>query len=46
MKKLSAFYFTGTGNTRYVAVRLCKKLSSVYASNAYDFRPKQIFLRL
>lgn len=43
MKKLSAFYFTGTGNTRYVAVRLCKKLSSVYASNAYDISSEADF---
>ena len=43
MKKLSAFYFTGTGNTRYVAVRLCKKLSSVYATSAYGISSEADF---
>lgn len=36
MKKLYAFYFSGTGNTRYVAQRLCEKLAGVYRAEVYD----------
>ena len=36
MKTLAAFYFSGTGNTRYVAERLCKKLSSDYQTELHD----------
>ena len=40
MKTLAAFYFTGTGNTRYVTERLCKKLSSAYRTELYDITDK------
>ncbi len=36
MKKLTAFYFSGTGNTRYVTLSLCEKLSSGYETKAFD----------
>lgn len=36
MKRLSAFYFSGTGNTRYIAGLLCKKLSAAYETALYD----------
>ena len=36
MKKLYAFYFSGTGNTKFVAERLCAKLSGTYKTAAYD----------
>lgn len=36
MKKLNAFYFSGTGNTRYITLRLCEKLSFLYETKAYD----------
>lgn len=36
MEKLSAFYFSGTGNTLYIAGKLCQKLSCVYAYDIYD----------
>ena len=46
MKKLNAFYFSGTGNTRYVANRLCKKLSAVYSAAAYDMTKSADFSSL
>ena len=36
MKTLTAFYFTGTGNTRYIAEKLCKKLSAAYRTELID----------
>ena len=36
MKKLRAFYFSGTGNTRYVTRDLCKKLSEGFDALAFD----------
>lgn len=35
MKELAGFYFSGTGNTRYIAKRLCDKLTT-YKSRLYD----------
>ena len=46
MEKLNAFYFTGTGNTRYVTLRLCKKLSSHYQTSAYDISAASDFTSL
>lgn len=43
MKKLNAFYFSGTGNTRYVALRLCEKLSALYETKAYDISENMEF---
>lgn len=42
MKKLSAFYFSGTGNTRYVTERLCEKIKS-YQASVYDISEKNDF---
>lgn len=36
MKKLRAFYFSGTGNTRFVTKYLINKLSCVYEVKDYD----------
>lgn len=36
MKTLVAFYFSGTGNTLYIAEYLCKKLSSAYNCELCD----------
>lgn len=36
MKALSAFYFSGTGNTRYATERLCQKLSQRWRTAIYD----------
>lgn len=36
MKKIRAFYFSGTGNTRYVTLALCKKLKINFDTAAYD----------
>lgn len=36
MQKLKAFYFSGTGNTRYITLRLCEKLSDLYETSAFD----------
>ena len=36
MKKLRAFYFSGTGNTSYVTRDLCKKLSEGFDALAFD----------
>lgn len=36
MKTLTAFYFSGTGNTRYITEGLLKRLSSSYRTSAYD----------
>lgn len=41
MKTLTAFYFTGTGNSRYIAQRLCEKLSSKYQTALYDITSKE-----
>ena len=36
MKKLTAFYFSGTGNTRYVTEELCRRLSPGYQTQVLD----------
>lgn len=36
MENLAAFYFSGTGNTRFIAERLCKKLTPRYRTALYD----------
>lgn len=36
MSTLSVFFFSGTGNTRYVAEKLCEKLSGKYRAEIYD----------
>lgn len=36
MKILTAFYFSGTGNTRYITEGLLKRLSPSYRTSAYD----------
>ena len=36
MKKLAAFYFSGTGNTLFVAGKLCQKLGTSYDCGIYD----------
>lgn len=36
VKDLAAFYFTGTGNTRYVTLALLKKLSCAYHVRAFE----------
>ncbi len=40
MKKLAAFYFTGTGNTLYIVKRICEKLSAQYLSELIDVTQK------
>ncbi len=36
MKKFTLFYFSGTGNTRYIAEYLAKKLSKTYDCELFD----------
>ena len=36
MKKLAAYYFSGTGNTEYVVKKLCSELKSKYEVKVYD----------
>lgn len=36
MKKLTAFYFTGTGNTRYVTLSLMQKLTGAFETRAFE----------
>lgn len=36
MKKLAGFYFTGTGNTKYVAERLCRRLGEKYDAELHE----------
>ena len=43
MKTLAAFYFSGTGNTKFIAEKLCKKLSGVYATELFDITAKSDF---
>ena len=45
MKTLAAFYFTGTGNTRYIAERLLKKLSGTYRTELFDITSADDFGR-
>ncbi len=40
---LAIFYFSGTGNTRYIAERLSKKLSCVYRVRLFDITAKDDF---
>lgn len=46
MRTLNAFYFSGTGNTRYVTRRLCRKLSVKFRTSAYDITDKADFSAL
>ena len=46
MQTLNAFYFSGTGNTRYVTRRLCQKLSEKFRCNCYDIADKRDFSSL
>lgn len=46
MKKLNAFYFSGTGNTRHVTLRLCEKLNGLYVTKAYDISGNTDFASL
>lgn len=43
MKKLNAFYFSGTGNTRYVTKRLCEKLGRNFETEVFDITEKADF---
>ena len=36
MEKLKAYYFTGTGNTRYVTEKLCGYLQDRYDTETFD----------
>ena len=36
MEKLSAFYFSGTGNTKYITEKLCDKLKERYEIQIFD----------
>lgn len=36
MEKLAAFYFSGTGNTLFIAGKLCEALSSKYSYEIFD----------
>lgn len=36
MERLAVFYFSGTGNTRYITEYLCRKLSSNYSCEVRD----------
>lgn len=36
MKSLVAFYFSGTGNTRYIAERILRNVSAEYTAKLYD----------
>ncbi len=40
MKKLTAFYFTGTGNTRYVTLALLQRLSEQFETRAFEIPGK------
>lgn len=46
MRTLNAFYFSGTGNTRYVTRRLCRKLSVKFRTSVYDITDKADFSAL
>ena len=46
MRTLNAFYFSGTGNTRYVTRRLCQKLSVKFRTSAYDITDKADYYAL
>lgn len=46
MKKLCAFYFTGTGNTRYVVNCLCERLNVAYYTEVYDITENNDFAAL
>lgn len=43
MEKLNAFYFSGTGNTRFVVERLCGKLAGKYIAKLYDVAENRDF---
>lgn len=45
MKKLYAFYFSGTGNTRFVVRYLIDKLSENFETEVYDITQKSDFKR-
>lgn len=40
MRKLHAFYFSGTGNTRYITQRLCDRLSERFCVQIHDVAGK------
>lgn len=41
MEKLSAFYFSGTGNTKYITEKLCTKLKEKYEIQIFDITETQ-----
>lgn len=41
MRKLTAFYFSGTGNTRYVTETLCKRLAGGFETNVLDISARR-----
>lgn len=43
MKSLAAFYFTGTGNTRYCLKRLLERLSKEYRAALFDVTERKDF---
>lgn len=43
MKKLKAFYFSGTGNTKYVTDEICKRLGEEYLCDIFDITSKRDF---
>ncbi len=43
MRKLAAFYFSGTGNTRFITEYLLKKLRPVYDATLFDITTKADF---
>lgn len=46
MKKLSAFYFSGTGNTQYIVKKLCEHLKTNFNVTATDVTVATDFARL
>ncbi len=43
MRSLAAFYFSGTGNTRYCVLRLLERLSKEYKAEVFDISEKRDF---
>lgn len=43
MKKFRAFYFSGTGNTRYIALKICGNLSPDWDAKAFDICKEENF---
>ncbi len=46
MNKLNAFYFSGTGNTKYVVNYLADKLSCIYDVKTYDITENHDFKKI